>query len=471
MFSWRRVGVVIASLGVLVDVQACGSSGDTATPIDAGPDGEDALDASRSDTSPPPVDAPVAVDAQDAATDARPPLVTTNIKHVVVIVQENHTFDTYFGRWCTAPAGSNPSCTTGRACCEAAPDKDPSGASPVLLDDTANATYDPNHSSSCELAEIHGGAMDRFVVNGGCSNPKNFAIATDAVKPYQDLAATYALADRYFQPLAGESTDNDLYFAVAKFVFSDNAFQPNSNGHGCTVPPTATTQYKGQTTLADLLLTAGKTFGFYAEGYKAMLATPLCPLAPADCPAKIPAPPCVYSPSDSPFQFYAQLTDNPLYMKDLSDFTAEAQKGTLPTLSFVKHVQYKNEHPGYATVLSQGVTAVTSLVSTILASPVGNDTLVLLTWDEGGGYYDHVAPPPNDPTDGKPYGTRVPLLALGRFARKGAVSHVVMEHSSIVKFVEWAYLGNQTGQLGGRDTTVNGIGSLLDPAEVGAVVP
>jgi hypothetical protein len=64
------------------------------------------------------------------------------------------------------------------------------------------------------------------------------------------------------------------------------------------------------------------------------------------------------------------------------------------------------------------------------------------------------------------YGTRLALLALGPYARKasgGSISHVVMEHSSIVKFIEWNWLGHQTGQLGTRDAHVNNIGSMLDP--------
>ncbi|HEX7604744.1 MAG TPA: alkaline phosphatase family protein, partial [Polyangiaceae bacterium] len=58
------------------------------------------------------------------------PCPQTNIKHVVVVIQENHTFDNHFGRYCTAPPGSNPTCNDGPGCCEAAPDKDPSGVTP-----------------------------------------------------------------------------------------------------------------------------------------------------------------------------------------------------------------------------------------------------------------------------------------------------------------------------------------------------
>ena len=60
---------------------------------------------------------------------------------------------------------------------------------------------------------------------------------------------------------------------------------------------------------------------------------------------------------------------------------------------------------------------------------------------------------------------------MGPFARKDTVSHATMEHSSIVKFIEWNWLGMQVGQLGGRDATVANLGSLLDPTKTGATVP
>ena len=111
------------------------------------------------------------------------------------------------------------------------------------------------------------------------------------------------------------------------------------------------------------------------------------------------------------------------------------------------------------------------MIDAMLASPYADDTLVLVTYDEGGGYFDHVTPPPTSAVDGKPYGTRVPFLAVGPFAKKNFVSHVTMEHSRIVKFVEWNFLGGKTGQLGTRDAVVNNIGSVLDPATTGVAVP
>ena len=392
------------------------------------------------------------------------------IKHVILIVQENHTFDAYFGRYCTAKSGSNPSCTTGPACCEAAPDTDPSGAMPQTLDDANNGGYDRKHDHTCEGSEMNGGKMDRYVAGApGCSDARNFAIAPDGLMfAYHTFASQGALADRYFQPIVGASASNDMYFAMAQYQFTDNDFNPDANGKGCGVPA-QTVKYAGRTTIADVLLGAGKTFAVYAEGYDAMIAATFCPAAPKDCPFGLPVPPCVYQPDDIPFQYYGQFTDNPKYIKDYTQLAKDLSGGTLPTFSFIKALQYKNEHPGYSTTISQGVSFVAEVVTAVQKSKVANDTLVLLTWDEGGGFYDHVTPPP-DGSDGKSYGTRIPLLAIGPFARQNTVSHVTLEHSSVVKFLELNFTG-KTGQLNGRDAVVNNLGSLLDPTKTGIVIP
>ncbi|MCA9637081.1 MAG: hypothetical protein KC420_13735 [Myxococcales bacterium] len=423
-----------------------------------------------SDTS----DASGTSDTSDTTTGGVDP-GESKIKHVVVFIQENHSFDNYFGRYCKAPAGSEPACTTGPECCEAAPDLEPSGSAPFDLDDALNASRDPDHTQPCELAEINGGLMDGFVVGPDCADPKNFAIANGPeVAVYHQWAAKYAIADRYFQPIVGQSSANDMYFAVARKQFTDNEYKPDSNGQGCIAPLTDTITFNGVTTIGDLLIEDSPTpalrFGHYAEGYQDMLDSFLCPLPPADCPAKIPTGPCDYDCSDNPFQYYEQWQDNLTFMHDFAELADDLEGGTLPAVAFVKPVGYHNEHPGYGTTISDGSSFVKAAVDKILASQYADDTLILVTWDEGGGFFDHVSPPPANPIDGAPYGTRIPLIAIGKFARKNHVSHVVMEHSSIVKFIEFNFLGD-TGQLGNRDTNVNNIGSLLDPAETGIVIP
>jgi phospholipase C len=139
----------------------------------------------------------------------------------------------------------------------------------------------------------------------------------------------------------------------------------------------------------------------------------------------------------------------------------------------VKAREYHNEHPNVSTI-SDGISFVTSTLSMIATSSYADSTLVLLTWDEGGGFFDHVSPPPSIDTDDNgvavPYGTRVPMLAIGKFARVGTVSHVELEHSSVVRFLEYNFIG-QVGQLGFNDAKVHNIGSLLDPTQTGIPIP
>jgi phospholipase C len=243
-------------------------------------------------------------------------------------------------------------------------------------------------------------------------------------------------------------------------------------------------------TIAGLLLDAGKTFAVYADGYAdALVASKAgsCPSSPGscrygDCTAHpVACSGCLYDPSDIPFLYFARFADAPgpsPFMKDYEkDFPGDLASGALPSFSFVKARIWHNEHPAFSN-LSDGEAFVKTALDYVAASPVAESTLVLLTWDESGGFFDHIAPPPAPPTNVDadeaasevPYGPRVPLLAIGPFARAGTVSHVVMEHSSIVTFLEWNFL-TSTGQLGGRDGYVANIGSLLDPAKTGVPVP
>jgi phospholipase C len=457
----RRPTDVLAPLAIALTLAGCSSSSAGLT-VDAGPGDTGASDA------------PGDTGTSDAGGDAGPcaPGAGLGVGHVIVVVQENHTFDSYFGRWCTAAPGSNPTCTAGPSCCEAAPQKEPSGASPVVLDDATHAGFDPNHSMACELAEIDKGKMDGFVTGASCGTAGNWGIAPTAlIQPYLDLAGQNAIADRYFQSIAGQSSANDMYFAVAKEVFLDNAFAPKATGSQCSIT-SATTSYAGQTTVADLLKSAGASVTWYAEGYGAMQAAGTgCPMAPAACAAALQAWPCTYDPGDIPFMYYPQHANDPTFMQDYHELGKALSAGSLPDVSFVKALGYKSEHPGWGVTISDGVTFVTDLVKAVNASCYKDDTLILVTWDEGGGFFDHVPPPPDSTVDNQPYGTRVPLLAIGRYASKGTVSHTTMEHSSIVKFLEWNYLAGKTGQLHARDAVVNNLGSLLDPAATRTKVP
>lgn len=402
-----------------------------------------------------------------------PPKAASAIKHLVVVIQENTSFDAYYGRWCTAPTGSNPTCNDGPACCEAGPDTDPgSGNAPITLDDASHGAHDPTHNAACFTKEINGGKMDGFVT-ADCGAPENFAYAdAGLVKPYRDLASKSALADHWFQPVVGSSSANDMYFARASFVFEDNTETPDSIAADCGLHGTLTSH--DDPTVGDLLSDAGVPWAFYIQGYKASLdavAQGFCPTADPECPGGINVYPCVYDPGDIPFQYYPRFRDDPAIMKDYTSLATALQDGTLPAVSFVKAIGFRTEHPGVKDTISDGVKFVTDLVAEVEGSSVADSTLILFTYDESGGYFDHVPPPPDSAVDGKAYGPRVPTMAIGPFAKTGFVSHVVLEHSSVVKFIEWNWLGEQTGQLNTRDAVVDNIGSLLDPGKTGVAVP
>src|SRR5712691_1523221 len=296
------------------------------------------------------------------------------IQHLVFVVQENHSFDVYFGGWCTGAPGSNPACTSGPSCCEAMPATDPAtGAAPVTLDDEANAAYSPNHTQACELAEMDNGKMDEYAT-ASCGDRRNFALVAPAVvQPYRDLAARYALADRWFQPIAGETVSNDMYFARAQFVFLDNAYNAPAVGAQCS-EIVSKASFPGPS-IGDLLTQAGVAWASYGEGYATMAAATAqnaCPPAPADCPLGIGTYPCAFDPSDVPFEYYATSRDDPAHMKDFADFEKAAAQGTLPAVSYVKALGYHTEHPALGVRISDGVAFVIRVIGDVLTSPEAN---------------------------------------------------------------------------------------------------
>jgi phospholipase C len=451
---------------------ACGD--DSGSPPDAahGPDANHA-DGGAADAGACQIQAPTPTTLTCPGTAGA---TSSNIKHLVVIVQENHTFDAYFGKYCDAAPGSNPTCHNGPMCCEAAPATEPMGASPVVLDDAKNGSYDPNHSFDCEITEVNGGLMDGFVTGvPACASPDNFAIADatgSPLDPYRTLASTYALADHYFQPVIGASSANDMYLARGAYVFKDNTVNTKSIGSTCST--NGNKMSYTDTTVADLLNTCNVPWVWYSGGYqimKDMVANGMCPNADPMCPVNFAIYPCIYDPTDVPFQFYDSLKDDPAHFKDINDFFTDIAAGNLAPVTFVKPIGFETEHTFFQIKLSTGVTRVQQILTAVNDSQFAADTLVILVYDEGGGEFDHVSPPATSTVDCQPYGTRVPMLAIGNFAKANYISHVQMEHSSIVKFIEWNWLGAQTGQLGTRDTQVNNIGDMLDPAKTGTAVP
>jgi len=312
------------------------------------------------------------------------------------------------------------------------------------------------------LSEINGGLMNQFIAGASCgSNPRNFAVSNNAtLGGYWTYAGNYALADRYFQSAAGASSMNDMYLARGAYVFTDNAWVPNATGKECY--GAASLKSYAEPTIGDLLNSCSIDWAWYGEGY----AVKLTDRNATHCY------PQYYDPSDNPFQYYATITDNPAHNRDYTDFAANISAGTLPAVSYIKPLGFKSEHGGGGNKISDGVTFVSGAINAILNSPAYRDsTLIILTYDESGGYYDHISTPPTSTVDGKRYAAREPVLAMGFFAMSNAVSHVQMEHASLIQFIEWNWLSGTPGQLQTRDAVVNNIGSLLDSTKTGVPVP
>jgi phospholipase C len=445
------------------------------------------------------------------------------VQHLVILLQENHTFDNYFGLYCSGTSALPTNCT-GRACCQKAPQNVPGldttwGYSTTChaykansyLDDGYNNSTSPDHDANGEYAEMHDtGAfkMDRYYCanveyarfDPSAANYKWPAVpASDGSYPlrtYHALAMNGALADRYFQPIVGASTSNDMFLSRAAFVYQDNQRDLSFPGYD-------------DLTIGDLLDAKSVSWSVYMGGLN------------AGCGWDQYYPYCV-DPTDNPFAFSSRHRGDPAVLRDLSQFSDDLKDGALPAVSLLRALGTQSEHPektiGGGKITDGENGFIKPVLDAINTSQYANNTLVLITWDEGGGWYDHVAPPmaladgcalPTTPvwskgdrpsgggncglidfstlpgggvvpaTTADPeyfsnsdymngqeyYGTRLPLLALGPYARKaagGAISHQILEHSSIVKFIEWNWLGHKTGQLGTRDGHVNNLGSMLD---------
>jgi acid phosphatase len=144
------------------------------------------------------------------------------------------------------------------------------------------------------------------------------------------------------------------------------------------------------------------------------------------------------------FQNYAPTMPGRAHLRDETEFVAAAQAGTLPAVSFVKPIGAENEHPGYAST-DNGESHLVDLLRAVLEGPDGRDTLVVVTYDEFGGAWDHVAPPGQGPdaADG-PFdqfgpGTRIPALIIGGGFTRSGVDHQSHDTTSILATIERAY--------------------------------
>ena len=383
------------------------------------------------------------------------------IRHVIVIMQENRSFDSYFG---TYPGADGIPMTNGQpTACLPAPANEPC-VRPYV--DHADVNGGGPHSAVNAAADINAGQMNGFVKQAvagrrGCVDPTNPACTNSAtpdvagyhtgsdIPNYWAYANNFVLQDHMFEPNASWSLPEHL-FQVSEWSASctqhnnpsscTNALQapgtPKAGGvTGASPAATAPNPIYAWTDLTYLLHKNNVSWGYYVvagtEPDCQNDSTVSC--APVKQNATTPG---IWNPL--PY-FDTVRNDGQLgNIQSVTNFYSAAKAGTLPAVSWVVPSGKVSEHPPQP--VSYGQSYVTSLVNAVMASPDWDSTAILLGWDDWGGFYDHVAPPSVDENG---YGLRVPAMVISPYAKKGYIDHQTLSFDAYDKFIEDDFLGGQ----------------------------
>jgi phospholipase C len=390
----------------------------------------------------------------------RPPRGIHKIRHVVVIMQENRSFDSYFG---TYPGAHGIPMRDGvpSVCVP-----DPAAKTCVRpFHDAAAVNAGGPHGAPAAAADVHGGRMDGFIAQQrlgrrrSCANV-NSPACTVAKGPLPDVmgyhdrrelrnywayASNFVLQDRMFEPNASWSLPAHL-FLVSEWSARCRGPDPRSCRNALQLPGlppdfrararrarrhTRPPDY-AWTDLTYLLHRAGISWGYFIAGG----LQPDCADDAFACAAPLQdsSTPGIWNPL--PY-FDTVRQDNQVQnVRPLPDFYSEALDGTLPAVSWVVPSGRFSEHPPAS--VRAGQAYVTSLINAVMTGPDWASTAIFLTWDDWGGFYDHVPPPRVDENG---YGLRVPGLVISPYARRGYVDHQTLSFDAYAKFIEDDFLG------------------------------
>ncbi|HEX8990494.1 MAG TPA: alkaline phosphatase family protein [Anaerolineales bacterium] len=355
----------------------------------------------------------------------------TPIQHFIVLMQQNHSFDNYFGTYPGADGFPANTCM---------PSNFPDERTQTCVKPFHLETYpvvDMPHNAQVFNMEYDGGLMDGFVRTIRTHNLDGaLAMAyydSREIGYYWGLAGQYVLFDRYFSSAQAGSVPNRMFWISGQPGVTTNNIP--SQGFG-SMP-----------TIFDELQAKGISWKYYVANYD--------PTINYRSLAKL-----SYLPPQVqwvPLLSFDRFIDDPTlssHIVDLSQYYKDLQNGTLPAVSFVTLQGGISEHP--ATDIRQGVRVVKSMIQALMESNAWSSSAFLLTYDEAGGWYDHVVPPQ---VDGYGYGFRVPALLVSPYARQGFVDHTVLDHTSSLKFIErnWG-----VSALASRDAAAHDFLSAFD---------
>ena len=404
--------------------------------------------------------------AQNINSYSAPVTVTVNaifkIKHVVIIMQENRSFDQYFGTYPGADGIPGLAGNPGALPCV----PDPVNGSCVRpFHDAADKNFGGPHGAAnasadmdCANSAIRAGCkMDGFVgqaekgqnctsTDPNCSpcTTGSKAQCIDAmgyhdggeIPNYWAYAKNYVLQDHMYEPNASWSLPQHLFQVSEWSAFCTNPLDPASCTNALQNPNASDgLPHYAWTDMTYLLHRAAVSWGYYVfqgtepdcESDSAMTCAPV---------QQGPKTPGIWNPLPS-FTDVAQ--DGELAnIQTLSNFFAAAKSGTLPAVSWIDPNGKVSEHP--TALVSAGQTYVTGLINAIMQSPDWDSTAIFLSWDDWGGFYDHVVPPTADVNG---YGLRVPGIVISPYAKAGMIDSQTLSHDAYNKFIEDDFLGGQ----------------------------
>jgi phospholipase C len=381
------------------------------------------------------------------------------IKHVIVIMQENRSFDSYFARFPGADGipttnGSPTVCVPNAA----------TGACVFPFVDHADVNGGGPHSQNNATADVNNGKMDGFIGQAiagrkGCFDPTDPA-CTNSPEPdvmgyhtasdipnYWTYAKDFVLQDHMFEPNASWSLPAHLFLVSewsALCIQHDNPSSCVNALQNPGQPPNSPAVYGGATRVRPIYAWTDLTYLLYKShvswGYYVVSGTePDCENDAAETCA-----PVKQSSNTlgiwNPLPFFDTVkADHQLgNIQSVDRFYAEARRGRLPAVSWVVPSREVSEHP--PAPVSYGQSYVTSLINAVMRGPDWNSTAIFLTWDDWGGFYDHVVPPT---VDANGYGLRVPALVISPYAKRGSVDHQTLSFDAYDKFIEDDFLNGQ----------------------------
>ena len=390
--------------------------------------------------------------ALDATLDSSIPSGLEKIDHFVFIMQENRAFDNYFGTYPGADGIPKGICLTN-----------PKGGPCVApYHDTNDTNRGGPHGWVNAQADIDGGLMDGFLAEAYKGNSANGTPACNPTDPncaqgadprdvmgyhdyheipnYWNYARLYVLQDHMFESVASYSLVAHLYMLAAQSGGYTGYHQPKPTSYNFSE-------------ITELLGSSKINWKYYVTTGQ---------LPDTEDPEEVGSNEVQTQTPDkytdfNPLPAFPKVQNDPEQrsrLVDASQFFVDAQTGKLPQVSWVVPEMNVSEHPPSS--VRAGMAYVTGLVNAVMEGPDWNTTAIFISWDDWGGFYDHVAPPNVDEYG---FGIRVPGLVISPYAKQNYVDHKTYSVSSWLRTVEERFGVNP---LTARDTNANDMLSAFD---------